>query len=281
MLQTPEENAKRAQQGDRAALEALVAQIQSKIYGIALRMLWQPQDAQDATQEILLRVVTNLTTFRGDSSFFTWVYRIAANHLLRFRKSRLEEQGFTFETFGKDLAEGLCDASVHPDDSLLLQELRVGCTLGMLLCLDRPHRIAYTLGEILEMDSREGSAVLGVTQVTFRKRLERARAQIIEFMRARCGLANPRNACRCHRRLKWAMELKRVDAEHLLFAHDPENATTFPDVLTNIRRLEETRRAVALFRSHPEFAAPNFTIAVRDLLTSTKLGRNAHFNNID
>ena len=110
MSETSEANAKKAQQGDQAALEELIAQIQGKIYGLALRMLWHPEDAQDATQEILLRVVTHLATFRGESAFFTWVYRIAANHLLRFRKSRLEEQGFTFERFGKDLEEGLSDA---------------------------------------------------------------------------------------------------------------------------------------------------------------------------
>src|SRR5438132_11610533 len=152
MPETPEENVKRGQQGDQAALEELIHQIEGKVYGLALRMLWHPADAQDAVQEILLRVVTRLSSFRGDSLFFTWVYRIATNHLLRFRKSRLEEQGFTFESFGKDLEEGLSDVSVHPDDSILFQEIRVGCTLGMLLCLDRPHRLAYILGEILEMD---------------------------------------------------------------------------------------------------------------------------------
>ena len=158
-------------------------------------------------------------------------------------------------------------------DSILFQEIRVGCTLGMLLCLDRPHRLAYILGEILEMDGNEASAILGVRPVTFRKRLERARAQIVDFMQARCGLANARNACRCRRRLKQAVERKRVDRQNLLFGHDPENARAFSKVLVNIRQLEETQRAVALFRSHPEYAVPNFTIAVRDLLNSSGVAR--------
>ena len=93
MSQTLEENAKRARQGDQRALEELVAQIQGKIYGLALRTLWHPEDARDATQEILLRVVTHLATFRGESRFSSWVYRIAANHLLRFRESRVEIAG--------------------------------------------------------------------------------------------------------------------------------------------------------------------------------------------
>jgi RNA polymerase sigma factor (sigma-70 family) len=273
MSLTLEDNVTKAQRGDQAALEEVIVRIQRKVYGLALRMLWHPEDAQDATQEILLRVVTHLATFRGESSLFTWVYRIAANHLLRFRKSRLEEQGFTFETFSKDLEEGLSDSSVHLEDPILFQEIRVGCTLGMLLCLDRPHRLAYILGEILEIDSNEASAILAVTPVTFRKRLQRARAQIVAFVQARCGLANPNNPCRCRRRLNQAVRLKRVDRQNLLFAHHPENARAFPQVLVDIRQLEDTQRAVALFRAHPEYAVPNFTIAVRDLLNSGRPAR--------
>ena len=263
---TLEEKVRKAQRADRSALEELVRQIQDKVYGLALRMLWHPEDARDATQEILLLVVTRLASFCGDSQFFTWAYRITANHLLRFRKSRLEEQGLSFETFGKDLEEGLSDASIHPDDSLLLQEIRIGCTLGMLLCLDRPHRIAYILGDILEMDGPEAASILRVSESVFRKRLERARTRLTEFMRARCGLANPKNACRCRKRLHRAIELKRVDRSNLLFAGDRGNAASFPKVLVTIRKLEETQRAVALYRSHPEYAVPNFTAAVQHLL---------------
>jgi RNA polymerase sigma factor (sigma-70 family) len=264
---------KRAQRGESAALEELITAIQPKIYGLSLRMLWHPEDAKDATQEILLRIVTHLATFRGNSRFLTWAYRVAANHLLTWRKSRAEALGFTFESFGKDLQEGLEDKSSRPEDILLLQEIRVGCTLGMLLCLDRPHRVAYILGEILEVDGKEAAGILGVKPVTFRKRLERARAQIVEFMQARCGLANPKNPCRCHRRLERAIALKRVDPQNSLFGHDPENARVFPEILVNIRQLEETQRAVALLRTHPDYTVPNFKIAVRDLMNASRTAR--------
>ena len=95
-METPRETVRKAQSGDRAALEQIVQQVQALVYGVSLRMLWHPQDAQDATQEILLRVVTHLAGFRGESNFQTWVYRIAVNHLLSWRKSRVEEQAFTF-----------------------------------------------------------------------------------------------------------------------------------------------------------------------------------------
>lgn len=266
MFSSIEQAVSQAQDGNSEALEYLVRQLQPRIYGLALRMLWHPEDAKDATQEILLRVITHLGSFRSESSLFTWAYRIAANHLSAWRKSRLEEHALNFDTFGKELQEGLKSPEARPDEMLLFQEIRVGCTLGMLLCLDRPHRLAYILGEILEMDSEEAASILEISSAAYRKRLERARREIINFVRGHCGLAHASNACRCSLRVAPAMQLKRLDSNHLLFAGDRANAETFPDVLATIRNLEETQRAVALYRSHPEYAVPDFSGAVKELL---------------
>jgi RNA polymerase sigma factor (sigma-70 family) len=170
--------ARRARAGDREALESLVSAIQDRIYGMALRMLWHPEDARDAAQEILLRIVTHLGTFRGTSSFATWTYRVAANYLLTARKSRLEERSYTFQRLGDELDEGLSEDAARQasgEAALLLEEVKLGCTLAMLTCLDRPHRLAYILGEILEMDGGEAARVLGIGAAVFRKRLSRAR----------------------------------------------------------------------------------------------------------
>src|SRR5690349_24472047 len=67
-----------AKSGREAALEELVRLVQGRVYRLALRMLWHPEDAKDAAQEILLRVVTRLGSYRGEAAFATWVYRIAA-----------------------------------------------------------------------------------------------------------------------------------------------------------------------------------------------------------
>jgi len=252
--------AARARNGDRAALEDLVSRIQDRIYNLALRMLWHPEDARDAAQEILIRVITHLGTFRGESAFTTWVYRVAANYLLTARAGRLEAQRLTFEGFGQDLDEGLSDAPLAPeppvDEVLLIEEVKIGCTLGMLSCLDRPHRLAYVLGEILEIDGPEAAAILQVDVATFRKRLSRARADIVAFTKAKCGLLDPDRRCRCRRRVRRALDLGRVDPRRLLFASDPVEAGRFPAILAEIRRLDEARRAVALYRSHPDFRAP-------------------------
>ena len=263
----------RAQDGDRGSLETIVIWIQDKVYGLALRMLWHPEDARDAAQEILIRIVTRLGSFRGESAFLTWVYQVAVNHLLSVRASRLEEQRLTFDLFAKDLDEGLSEgppaADGSVDQALLLEEVKVGCTLGMLSCLDRPHRLAYILGEILEMDGPEAARILEIDQATYRKRLSRARADIVAFMKAKCGLVSPDRPCRCSRRVRHAIDRGRVDRRHLLFASDADKAQRFPSVLAGIRRLEEARRAAALYRSHPDLAAPqNLAREIRRLITT-------------
>jgi hypothetical protein len=93
------------------------------------------------------------------------------------------------------------------DAELLAQELRIGCTLAMLLCLDPGHRMAYILGVIMGLDHRTGAEVLDISPAAFRKRLQRARDGVEGLMAKRCGLFDPANPCRCHKRIPIAMEL--------------------------------------------------------------------------
>jgi RNA polymerase sigma factor (sigma-70 family) len=268
----------RAKEGDRDALETVVRAVQRDVYGVALRFLWHPQDAEDATQEILLRVVAGLGGYRGDSAFRTWVYRVACNVLLTLRKQRMERRSPRLEEFAEDLTRGLSDEPLRVDgdvgEGLLLEEVKIGCTLAMLTCLDRGHRLAYILGEILELEHREAAEVLGISPTAFRKRLSRARASITSLMIGRCGLANPTNACRCRRRVATAIALGRVDPANLLFASSLEQAKRFPQLLREIRELEETRRAAALYRSHPRPSpAGDFTSWLRARLAERPEGR--------
>src|SRR5262245_12968767 len=145
-----EDVAREAVAGNRDALDHLVRTLQGDVYGLAIRMLWKREDAEDATQEILIRVVTRLSQFDFRSRLRTWVYRVAVNYLLDVKKSPVERLHLTFDQFGEDLAKGLSDEGpADAEQSLLVEEVRIGCTLGMLQCLDREHRVAYVLGEIL------------------------------------------------------------------------------------------------------------------------------------
>jgi RNA polymerase sigma factor (sigma-70 family) len=241
-----------ARDGHRDSLELLVVRIQRPVYNLALRMLWHPEDARDASQEILVRVITHLGSFRGESGFLTWVYRIAANYLISARQGRVEAQGLTFERFAEDLEDGLADLSKGhewpADKALLLEEVKVGCMYALLSCLDRPHRLAYILGEIMELEGPEAARVLKISAPAFRKRLSRAREAIVEFTRHHCGLVDPDNLCRCIRRLPRAQAIGRISNDVLLFGRT-ESARAFPRVLERVRRLESAQRSAALYRA--------------------------------
>ena len=133
---------RRVQDGDGDALEALVIRHQDWIYNIVLRMVYHPEDAEDATQEVLLKLLTKLSTFEGRSSFRTWLYRIVVNHVLNMKRARAEVAEWNFEKYGRGL-DGAPDMdlpdphSVPADVQLLVDEARITCSSGMLLCLDR------------------------------------------------------------------------------------------------------------------------------------------------
>jgi RNA polymerase sigma factor (sigma-70 family) len=278
--ETSEALAARARDGDGAALTALVERVQDDVYRLSLRMLWHPEDAEDAAQEILFRIVTRIATFRGESSFRTWAFRVATNHLLNVRRSRIETPSLTFDEFAKDLADGLpvgvdvpsAPASDEADQALLEEEVKIGCTQAMLVCLDRDERIAYILGDVFELRSEDAGDALGIEPATFRKRLSRARARVREFMEAHCGLLNPAIPCSCTRRIAPAVERGRVDPERLLFAgHGSAPSRRLP-VLEAVGEMERLHEIAAIHQSHPLFKLPErASDAVRRALDSARL----------
>jgi len=263
-----EDLAKSAVDGDRDALEELVRALQGDVYGLALRMLWNREDAEDATQEILVRTVTRLSQFDFRSRLKTWVYRVAVNYILDVKKSPIERMHLTFERFAEDLAGGLSsDGPIDAERSVLTEEVKIGCTLGMLQCLDRPHRLAYVLGEILELSGPEAAQALEISPALFRKRLQHARTAIESFTRTYCGLASDSAACACHRRVPAALRLGRVRPTALDFAQNP---SSYQETRNLVRRVEHARWALEVHRaSHPKASAVDFVRRVTQSLDSS------------
>src|SRR5438477_12007835 len=190
-----------AKNGERAALEKLVLRHQAWVYNIAVRMVFRPQDAEEVTQEVLVKVITKLSTFKGESTFRTWLYRIAANHVLNMKRRWAETRTTTFADYGAAIDAtpdfDLPDPnSVPVEVPLLVEEAKNGCTMGMLLCLDRKQRLIFTLGAILGASDAVGAEVLEMTADNFRQYLARARRDLHSFMNCQCGLVNKDTRCR-------------------------------------------------------------------------------------
>lgn len=140
---------KNAVNGDKLATETIIRSIQDKVYSLCLRMLWQQEDAQEACQEILIKVVTHLSQFNFKSKFETWVFQIATNHIIDKKRSSPATKGLSFSSFEEDLlSEQVEPPDVEknsPDFQLQLAEIRISCTTALLQCLDPEHRISYVL----------------------------------------------------------------------------------------------------------------------------------------
>jgi RNA polymerase sigma factor (sigma-70 family) len=256
--------------GDRTALEDIVRSLQDPLYRLALRMVLRPSDAEDATQEILIRVITRLASWRGEATLLTWSYRVGVNYLLNLRRqSSHEARAVTLDGFRGDLADGLASSDyAGPDAELLAEEVRLGCTQAVLQCLGRDERIVFVLGSIFELPSADAAWILEITPGAYRKRLERVREKIRSFMDSTCGVVNPDAQCRCARRVDKAIELGRVHPELPLLVGHPV-AAGGRDVVQVAAQLHRLHDADTLLRAHPDYAAPRArTEAVLALLTS-------------
>lgn len=145
------ENIELALNGDKQALESLLVSVQDMVYNLSLRMLGSPHDAEDAAQEILIKIMTSLSSFKKESAFSTWVYRIATNYLLNYKKSFFAKQPpLSFEFYGADIEAGFLknnpDMMNGVDEDILTHELKMSCTNVMLQCFDPESRLIYVLG---------------------------------------------------------------------------------------------------------------------------------------
>lgn len=260
-----------AKGGSRAALEELVVRHQAWIYNLALRMVHHPEDAKDATQEVLIKLFTRLSTFDGLSSLRTWLYRIVINHFLNMKRSRAESRGITFEEYGRVL-DGMPDAelpdtqAVPAEVQLLVAEARIGCTSGMLLCLDREQRLIFILGSIFGVSDTVGAELLELSRDNFRQKPARARRDLQNFMQDKCGLVNTANPCRCAKKTRGFIAAGHIDPNNLRFAR--ERVTHVRDVAervsTEITGLDATYAEV--YREHPFQNSPDFVAALRELV---------------
>ncbi|RLB46157.1 MAG: hypothetical protein DRJ42_28340, partial [Deltaproteobacteria bacterium] len=189
-----------AQRGERDALTEVVERHRPWIYNIAVRMLGNPAAAEDATQDIFIKVMRQIGTFEGRSSFRTWLYRVAFHHLLNAKRSPGEQAVGTFDEYAAGLQAapnlGLDDIP-QPERELLVEEAMTACMTGMLLCLNRDQRLAYVLGSVFDLQDTLAAEILDIKPTAFRKRLQRAKADLHSFMNGQCGLINEENPCRC------------------------------------------------------------------------------------
>ncbi|MCI8787295.1 MAG: RNA polymerase sigma factor [Eubacterium sp.] len=231
--------------GDKESLETVILSIQDFVFNLSLRMLGSFPDAEDAAQDILLKVITHLSSFQGESAFSTWVFRIAVNHLKNYQKHMFAKFPLSFEFYGDDIKNGnkddIPDLTQNVEASILAEELKLSCTNVMLQCLDTESRCIFILGTMFRVDSRIAGDILGITPEAYRKRLSRIRSRMADFLTEYCGEYG-NGTCHCADRINYAIQNHRINPAQLSFttAVPMETMAEVKEAMEDIDDLSQT-----------------------------------------
>lgn len=231
--------------GDKESLETVILSVQDFVFNLSLRMLGSFPDAEDAAQDILLKVITHLSSFKGESAFSTWVFRIAVNHLKNYQKHMFAKFPLSFEFYGDDIKNGnkddIPDLTQNVEASILAEELKLSCTNVMLQCLDTESRCIFFLGTMFRVDSRIAGDILGITPEAYRKRLSRIRSRMADFLTEYCGEYG-NGTCHCADRINYAIQNHRINPSQLSFttAVPMETMAEVKEAMEDIDDLSQT-----------------------------------------
>lgn len=208
--------------GDREALATLVRRHQPWIYNVAFRMVMVPAEAEDVTQDVLVKVLTKLSSYDPEKGAFrTWLYRIVTNHVLNTKSRGYEKHITGFETY-----YAFVDQIPNQDSD--------------------DTAVAFGATDAV------GSEVMGVSRNTFRKTLSRARAKLRQYMNGNCGLVNPEAPCRCRKKIKSFIDSGAYTMDRLSFvAPDRPRMGEMTAAFESDFREELEEPIQALHREHP------------------------------
>ena len=180
---------RRLQQRDEVAFSEVVRLYQHKVYNLLYRMIGNHEEAEDLAQEVFVTVFKSIDSFRGDSKFSTWLYRVAANHC----KNRIKYLSRRSRTSGEGL-DGVPEHSMEDAGSAPLQshidgpdQILEGLQLEKLLAqsiatLDEEHRLLIVLRDVEELSYQEIGEITSLNEGTVKSRLHRARMAIKEHI---------------------------------------------------------------------------------------------------
>ena len=177
---------RRAQTGDARAFDSLVTRYRGKVYGMCYHLVQNEQDAWDLAQEAFIKAWRALASFKGDSSFYTWIYRIAHNAGYDWlRKKRIQGEGEFNDEISKPIAAGaeaVPKGDLRPDEVLKNRELgdRIKDAIAQL---SPDHRTAILLREVEGLSYEEIAEVMEISLGTVMSRLFYARKKLQEILK--------------------------------------------------------------------------------------------------
>ncbi len=278
--------AEKACKGDKSAVEELIRRYQNWVYNLSLRMCGNYTEAEDLTQEIIMKFITNLSSFQGKSRFKTWLYRIAVNHNLNVKKHAWERYftSFSQHTRLKEIMDkkGIESAVINEaEQKILTEELKTSCLGAMLLCLNRVQRLTIILGPVFNIDSCTAAKYLDLTPENFRQILARARKKISGFLNSECGLYNQKNHCRCEDKINTAVKMGIIKRQKNLKKETPKQKLgAFLSDNADIVDYALDLKLRDFFRQMPIYKSPSFSRFIKRILNNNKINNLIRFGEV-
>ncbi len=169
-----------AKKGDAAAFEELVSRYESKIFRLTMNITRNREDAEDAMQDAFLKSYSHLKNFQGDSRFYTWLVRIAANEaLMRLRKRRPNQFSLDEPVEGDEdlMPRELQDWGPSPEQRFAQTEMHEILS-GVIDSLEPDYRTVFVLRDIEELSTEDTASTLGISVPAVKSRLLRARLKL-------------------------------------------------------------------------------------------------------
>lgn len=189
---------KRAKNGEMAAFEALVSAYERRVYTFALRSTNSEQDALDITQEVFIKVYNSISSFKGESGFSTWIYKITMNKCIDFARSKKDT---VVKSIDDDNVLTLPDIKEdnQPEKSLEKTELKkeLETVLGMV---SDEHRKIVVLRDVIGMSYDDIANELSIEKGTVKSRLARARSALRKILVDRGNISLPSTSKQTERR---------------------------------------------------------------------------------
>jgi RNA polymerase sigma-70 factor, ECF subfamily len=179
-----------------------------KVYRLAFGLTANQHDAEEITQEAFSRAFQAFESFRGESSFFTWIYRIALNVSRGYLKQKAK---MTVQTLTEDLGyriEEILDEKPenNPETAYLAREVRVKCLHSLTECLTGDQRRVFCLAITLGLPHKLVAEILQCSVGSVKTTLHRARRKWLGYMENHCSLIKEGNPCRCEQWIRFALQ---------------------------------------------------------------------------
>lgn len=170
---------------DERAFNALVARFQDRVYNLIRRLLGNPEEARDVTQEVFVSVFEKVDSYRGDSSIATWIYRIATNHAknrIKYLSRRKDRQRESLEAMLVPPTASRLSASVPRPDQAYTREMVSRLVDRALGELDEEQRIVLVLRDVEGQSYEDIAEITGLQLGTVKSRLHRGRQRLKEAL---------------------------------------------------------------------------------------------------